>query len=1255
MQRPFPRFFHSACRSPLVALLLAALPLAARAQNHSSDSITQRIVVIGDAGALVRGKAPVMEAARRTVPFDAKTTVVYTGDNLYRHGLPDEITAGYAGYRAVLDSQIAIADGTPSNVIFIPGNHDWMNGQPGGFDAVVRQQRYVDASRGGKVKFLPKDGCPGPEEISIGDNVVLVVMDSQWWIHKNEKPGLEGDCDTKTESEVIDQIAEIADRNNKKLLLFACHHPFRSAGYHGGAYSWQQHLFPLRDLNKRLWVPLPGLGSVYPITRGVFGTPQDLKHPTYAKMISDVEEAVRKHPHPVFLHGHEHTLQYFIDSPAHFVVSGSGCKENRIEDTRRTEYVSGNLGFAVLDVYKDKTVQLTFYTVKDDDATVDTGYSARILDFSKLPPLLADSSTINIPMARYQDSVGVAPGMQYAGATGFRRFMVGENYRAEWTTPLTLPVFHLDRVKGGMKITGRGGGMQTLSLRLEDNEGREYTLRTVDKNPESVVPEGLRATFARGVVQDMISASHPYAPLVVPRLAQAAGIPHAKPEVYFVPDDPSFGYYRPLLANKVCLLEEREPVAKGVQTRGTEKVFNKIIEESDHFVDQQEVLRARLLDILIGDWDRHFGQWRFAVDDTGRGKLYYAIPRDRDQTFFRSNGFIMKVAARNRLRHMRGFGKNIDNVNRLGFNARYFDRVFLTDLSEAEWRTTLEEFTAKMTDAVIDSAVLDMPERIYELHGPEIAAKLKSRRDQMVDAGLEFYRFLSQDVNVLGTNKAETFLVTPGPDNGIRVRVYERTPESDTSYLTYDRDFRRRSDQRGRLLGIPNPVRLEETEEVRLFGFNGNDRFVVDEAARSTVDLRIIGGKGSDTFDIRGRVKSHLYDLKPGAGEDNYVLNNRRVDGRFENNVSVNDYELNEFRYNRFQFPTVTFGFNPEDGVMAGVGLLRVKHGFRQQPFRTMHRLGSLYSFTRNAYRLNYTGEFVDLIKRNDLLINAQMHSPTVTNFFGLGNESTNILDSGRRFYRVNYKFVTGDVMILRRLFGDVARFGVGPSVFHYWYREGFNENKIFGQRNYEKIGIDSAEIYTDKTYVGGKALFTVNNLNSGLYPTRGILWNNEFVAYRGIEGTTTPLTRLTSDMQIYASLSQFDRLVAVLRIGGGHIFSKDFQYFQALGLGQNNYLRGFRKNRFTGNSAFYSSVEVRAKLFDLKSYVLPGQVGLVGFNDIGRVWQRGEKSNKWHNTPGVGVYFIPYNIVILSGTVAFSEEERLFNLTIGTRLNLTF
>ena len=131
--------------------------------------------------------------------------------------------------------------------------------------------------------------------------------------------------------------------------------------------------------------------------------------------------------------------------------------------------------------------------------------------------------------------------------------------------------------------------------------------------------------------------------------------------------------------------------------------------------------------------------------------------------------------------------------------------------------------------------------------------------------------------------------------------------------------------------------------------------------------------------------------------------------------------------------------------------------------------------------------------------------------------------------------------------------------------------------------------------------------------------------------------------------------MVSIIKLGAGHIFSQNYEYFQAMNLGQNNFLRGFRKNRFSGSTLAYGSLSLLIKLFDSKSYILPGAVGLLAFDDVGRVWTQNQSSNKWHNSIGGGFYYSPFNILLMSAAVGFSEEETLFNLSIGTKFNLTF
>ena len=639
--------------------------------SRRQDSITSRIVLVGDGGKLTNGRQPVVDAIKRLIPMDAKTTIIYLGDNSYEAGLPDEQYGEYNSARSVLDSQLFIADSTPAKVYMIPGNHDWKNGKSDGYDAIVREQQYVDGLNRPNVDFEPKAGCPGPEEVPLGPGVLAVFFDSQWWLHTFEKPGIESDCNCKTQEEVVTLIDDILSRHVKDLVIICDHHPFKSNGVHGGFFTLKQHLFPFTDIIPSLYIPLPLIGSIYPIARSVFGTPQDLKHPNYLNMVSKIQEVVKSHKNIIFAAGHEHTLQLIQDSSYNYIVSGSGSKHQRVSHSKKSPYVSSQNGFAVLEISKNKNVNITFYEISD---SVHIGYSGHIFNFSMPFDPIEDSINriVANPNLKYQDTITISASDNYSTHSSLKKFFMGNNYRKEWETPVNMRVFNLSKEKGGFKVVSFGGGKASRSLTLKDTTNRLWVLRSIDKDPSKAIPQNFRATMSAALVKDFISASQPYAPLIIPALSEPLGLVVPKPELFFVPDDRAFGSYQPLFAKTICLLEEKEPSYNNEKVMNSIKVFDKIMEQSDHRIDQPLTLKARLLDILVADFDRHFGQWKWAKGDTGKGKLYYPIPRDRDQALFYSDGFLMKIVSQQLLPFLKGFRSDIPNVNWLGESAEGF-------------------------------------------------------------------------------------------------------------------------------------------------------------------------------------------------------------------------------------------------------------------------------------------------------------------------------------------------------------------------------------------------------------------------------------------------------------------------------------------------------------------------------------------------------------------------------------------------------
>jgi len=460
------------------------------------------------------------------------------------------------------------------------------------------------------------------------------------------------------------------------------------------------------------------------------------------------------------------------------------------------------------------------------------------------------SSFPQMPDLPKSDSVIWQASNQYADPSFFKRIFLGKNYRKEWETPVKLPVFHLKEM--GFKIKELGGGQQTKSLRLEDKSGKEWALRTIDKDVEKALPLFLRNTIAEKITQDMVSAAHPYAPLTITALSNAMGIIAPKPKIYFVPIDPDFDTLAGIFGNKLCLLEQREPTPDRSKTESTEKVLEEIAEENDHLIIQKAVLRARLLDMLIGDWDRHSDQWAWGVIEQNGVDYYYAIPRDRDQAYFYSEGLLVKIARKIALPHLVGFRKDLSKLRQLNNKSLQFDNVFLNGLDKQQWETTIKTVQDSLTDAVIFKAVKQLPPEVYPISGPEIEMKLKGRRDDLLHAGLKYYDFIARNVTITGTEQEEIFKIS-GNNKELTVKVFDQKDGKEGRQI-YQRTFI-----------------SSETFQITLSGLNGSDVFIIEENASTEIKIKLMGGMGKDIYNIKGNLFNTIYD----NSSDENVIENR--------------------------------------------------------------------------------------------------------------------------------------------------------------------------------------------------------------------------------------------------------------------------------------------------------------------------------------------------------------------------------------------
>ncbi len=357
---------------------------------------------------------------------------------------------------------------------------------------------------------------------------------------------------------------------------------------------------------------------------------------------------------------------------------------------------------------------------------------------------LDNVNTINF---KDYDSLTISASTLYE-ASDFKKMMQGEHYRDAWATPVKVPVVFLDTLLGGLTIVKEGGGNQTKSLKLQDSIGNKYALRSINKTPAPLIPEFAKTLGLENIIIDGISAQHPYAATVVALLADAAHILHTSPKVYFIPKQEALEEYNEDYGNKLFLFEHETEsktnwtAIKNVSTIiETDDLQELKLKRGDTLkIDEHALVRARLFDLVIGDWDRHAKQWGWVIKEEENGQVAIPLPADRDNAFFNIGGIVPNIiASKNVTPEMRPFQKDIDYLPGL---IQDFDVYFLKSTPEYVFVEEAQQLQKLLTDQVIENAVRQWPAQIYKLDGLEIENKLKSRRDELQTYAKEFQRLL---------------------------------------------------------------------------------------------------------------------------------------------------------------------------------------------------------------------------------------------------------------------------------------------------------------------------------------------------------------------------------------------------------------------------------------------------------------------------------------------------------------------------------
>ena len=821
----------------------------------------------------------------------------------------------------------------------------------------------------------------------------------------------------------------------------------------------------------------------------------------------------------------------------------------------------------------------------------------------------------------FHDSVTVVPGAHYAKGSLYR-FLLGPHYRDLWATPIRVPVVDLATFAGGLVPLKKGGGQQTQSLRLEGGNGKQYAFRSIDKDPSVVLPEGLRESLARKILQDQISSAHPAGALVVPPILEAAGVLHAEPVIVMMPDDAALGEFRAQFGNVLGLLEERPRDAEDEwmsfagarEVVGTPDLIKKIDNDPEVRVDARAFLAARLTDVFLGDWDRHRDQWRWARVDGPVHDRWLPIPRDRDQAFVRFDGLLLSIV-RQSVPQLVNFGPHYSAIIGATWNGRDLDRRFLTELEWPVWDSVAAGLQQRLTDSVLTRAAGRLPTAFQTMDGRRLVAGLMARRDAMRTMARSYYQLLRGEVDVFGSDRAD--VAVADRVDGDTVLVTVRRHSSTEPY------FRRRFSSR-------------ETREVRLYLQGGADSALVTGTGQAGLTVRVIGGGGDDRFvntAETGRVR--FYDSRGENRSEGEPINTRAYQP-LDDTTQTTGLPHRDWGVKRYGVPSVTV--NSDVGLMVGGGLRVIQWGFRKKPLASRLSVGGAVATGARTGRFDFGWRGQVENRRRYWAISGNASGVEILRWYGFGNETrTPLATSDYRVTQQQFSLAPS----MGWYFGPRALLEVGPR-FKYSVTD-----VAAGSRNAGRFIASDRPFGIDGLAQAGLGFsFQYEGRDIPNAATRGALLEFGGNLYPALLDVKRAFGELHGRASTYLSVKTVMSPTLALQVGGSKVFGTKgrIPFYEAAFVGTPGTLRGFRTDRFAGDAAGYGSAELRLHLAD--AFILvPGRQGVFGFVDVGRVYNKGEQSDLWHRSYGGGVWlsFLTPGSLVSAGVGHSDEGDRIY------------
>lgn len=800
-----------------------------------------------------------------------------------------------------------------------------------------------------------------------------------------------------------------------------------------------------------------------------------------------------------------------------------------------------------------------------------------------------------------------------ADKSKFYNYLWGEHYRKLYSIPITVPSVTLQTLWGGVKVVEQATDFKGLLLEnrrqqlcllkplggyttfLESNFFQEVYDKKVFKN-----------TYLDQFIGDAYTIINPYTFISADYLAKTAGLSSNNSRIFYLPEHST----RDTVADGTPIADKLVSVidVPDFNTRPnvllTDQLLDTIRVNKNYQVDQSLYIRERLLDMMLGDWNKIPENWNWLGQAKGDSILFAPIVIDRNHSFTKVDGILFK-----QMLHVLGLGfivnydsslKSVKKENTLGFT---LDMALSSQSDLSIWMEQARYIRQTLTDEVIGEAFSRLPKGIDDKEVKRITTIIKERRDKLDEIAQNYFEQLQQTPVLTGTDRADRFVIDRHNPDSLFIRIYDR----ETDQLVFDRRYSRKM-----------------TKEVWLYGLEGDDRYEVNGEAHKEMPVYLISGKGENTYQLDPGNHIRIYEYKSKRDILDTVPHAKKI---FSDIPEVHDYDYDKIKHHNISF-TPWGTYDSDRGFSLGTFFTYTMYGFKRAPFTYQHRIG--YNYLEGFM---YRGTFPSYDGKKSFNLDATISSrKNFYNFFGFGNNTDGYKDEKKNYNRVHIRQFKLSPSFNLSL-GKKENLMVQTSLEMFKAKE--TDDHFINHYYPEDHRIFKTNLFLDL----GATIQTEREICSFIPKLSGSLSAGWKMNLKDA-GRNFPYANATVELDVKIT----DRLTWATKAKTNLLFNDKYEFFQAA----STELRGYRDNRFIGKQSFYQYSDIRLDMGRLKNPFTPLKYGVFAGCDYGRVWFPGEESKKWHTSYGGGVWLTLINKITTKYSWFGSSDSFRFMFELG-------